>query len=88
MFGPCVTGPTLLALLNMKIDTKSTRRVADCRPAYRDLLRKKFEDESGVKLDELGGIVIDEVSFNEIAVSPRRARASHGHAYAAAVRRR
>lgn len=59
-------GPTLLSLLNMKIDTKSTRRVTSVRPAYREQLRRKFEEESGIKLDELGGIVIDEVSFIEL----------------------
>ena len=66
--GHCSTGPTLLSLLNMRIDTKSTKRVAYVRPAYRDQLRRKFTEESGIKLDELGGIVIDEVSFNELNV--------------------
>ena len=59
-------GPTLLSLFNMRIDTKSTKRVDYVRPAYRDQLRKKFEEESGIKVEELGGIVIDEVSFIEL----------------------
>lgn len=58
----------MLALLNMKIDTKNAKHVAYERPALRDKLRKKFALESGVQVEDIGGIVIDEVSFNEINV--------------------
>ena len=77
-------GPTLLSLFNMKIDTKSTKRVDYIRPAHRDKVRKKFEEESGIKVEELGGIVIDEVSFIELGTFGHvdgRLRALTGNMY-------
>ena len=59
-------GPTLLSLFNMRIDAKNAKRAALVPPALREKLRRKFEEESGVRLADLGGIVIDEVSFNEL----------------------
>jgi hypothetical protein len=61
-------GPTLLSLLNMRINTKAAKRISCLNQADITKLRKKFESESGVKVDELGGIVIDEVSFTEAQV--------------------
>ena len=58
-------GPTLLALLNLGIATKSEEQVPHLDEAKREKGRKKFFEESGVRVEEVGAIVLDEVSFVE-----------------------
>ena len=58
-------GPTLLALLNLGIATKSEEQVPHLDEAKRERGRTKFFEESGVRVDEVGAIVLDEVSFVE-----------------------
>ena len=60
-------GPTLLSMLNLRARNKSASRIMRLQQADRVRLRQKFEEETGIKVDELGGIVVDEVSFLPIA---------------------
>ena len=56
-------GPTLLSMLNLRARNGSASRIMRLQQADRVRLRQKFEEETGIKVDELGGIVVDEVSF-------------------------
>ena len=61
-------GPTVLRLLGFGINTKDHSFVKQLNPQEVDKLRRKFKDECGVEIDDIGGIVIDEVSFNQLAL--------------------
>ena len=61
-------GPTLLSLLNMSLKTKAAERVRHADQAQREKAAKKFEEEAGMPIEAVGGIVIDEVSFIELGV--------------------
>lgn len=55
-------GPTLLSLLNMKPKTKS-EGLTDLEPTQLVKLREKFKKESGVDIQDVAAIIIDEISF-------------------------
>ena len=55
-------GPTLLSLLNMKPHTKS-EGLTDLEPTQLVKLREKFKKESGVDIQDVAAIIIDEISF-------------------------
>ena len=61
-------GPTLLSLLNMSLKTKAAERVRHADQAQREKAANKFEEEAGMPIEAVGGIVIDEVSFIELGV--------------------
>ena len=61
-------GPTLLALMSLSITCKSARDVKQLSDVAVAAARAKFSSECGVSLDDIGGIVIDEVSFITAAV--------------------
>jgi hypothetical protein len=61
-------GPTLLKLLGFGIKTKDHTFVKQLTPQNIVTLKKKFLDECGVNIEDIGGIVIDEVSFNDITL--------------------
>ena len=61
-------GPTLLSLLNLSIESKSAKKVRQLSPTELERARKKFHEESGVKVEDLGGLIIDEVSFIEMVL--------------------
>jgi Mrp family chromosome partitioning ATPase len=55
-------GPTLLSLLNMKPKTKP-EGLTDLEPTQLEKLREKFKKESGVDIQDVAAIIIDEISF-------------------------
>ena len=59
-------GPTLLSLLNLNIVGKSATRVQSLSQGQRESARQKFFNECGVRVEDIGGIVIDESSFIEL----------------------
>ena len=61
-------GPTLLALMSLSITCKNARDVRQLSDVAVAAARAKFFSECGVSLDDVGGIVIDEVSFITAAV--------------------
>mgnify|MGYP006238725105 FL=1 len=61
-------GPTLLALMSLSIMCKNARDVRQLSDVAVAAARAKFFSECGVSLDDVGGIVIDEVSFITAAV--------------------
>ena len=61
-------GPTLLALLSLGITTKGLTSVRQLQPTELETARAKFFRECGVRIEDVGGIVIDEVSFISSAV--------------------
>ena len=61
-------GPTLLSLLGLNIESRKAKRIEQLTHTRREMVRKKFKDECGVEIDDIGGIVIDEVSFNELEI--------------------
>ena len=61
-------GPTLLALMSLGILCKGARDVKQLKPAEIATARAKFASECGVSIENVGGIVIDEVSFIAAAV--------------------
>ena len=61
-------GPTLLSLFNLGIESRKARRIEMLSAGRRETVRKKFFKECGVEIDNIGGIVIDEVSFNELEI--------------------
>ena len=56
-------GPTLLSLMSLSITCKNARDVRQLSDVAVAAARAKFFSECGVSLDDVGGIVIDEVSF-------------------------
>ena len=61
-------GPTLLSVFNLGVESKNSKRIEQMSHGRREAARKKFRDECGVEIDDIGGIVIDEVSFNELEI--------------------
>jgi hypothetical protein len=61
-------GPTLLALMSLSITCKNARDARQLSDVAVAAARAKFFSECGVSLDDVGGIVIDEVSFITAAV--------------------
>ena len=61
-------GPTLLSLLNLSIESKSATRVKQLSPQQCTAAREKFFQECGVRIEDVGGIVVDEVSFIELVL--------------------
>ena len=61
-------GPTLLALMSQSITCKNARDARQLSDVAVAAARAKFFSECGVSLDDVGGIVIDEVSFITAAV--------------------
>jgi hypothetical protein len=61
-------GPTLLRLLGFGIRTKDHSFVKQLNPQEVTKLKITFEEECGVSIKEIGGIVIDEVSFNQLSL--------------------
>ena len=61
-------GPTLLSVFNLGVESKNSKRIEQMSHGRREAARKKFKDECGVEIDNIGGIVIDEVSFNELEI--------------------
>ena len=61
-------GPTLLALMSLSITCKNARDAKQLSDVAVAAARAKFASECGVSLDDIGGIVIDEVSFITAAV--------------------
>ena len=61
-------GPTLLALMSLGISCKGARDVKQLKPTEIATARAKFASECGVSIENVGGIVIDEVSFIAAAV--------------------
>ena len=61
-------GPTLLSVFNLGVESKNAKRVEQMSHGRRETARKKFFNECGVKIENIGGIVIDEVSFNELEI--------------------
>ena len=69
-------GPTLLSLLNMKPKNKS-EGLTDLEPTQLEKLREKFKKESGVDIQDVAAIIIDEISFVDtkilgMSVTPSR----------------
>ena len=58
-------GPTLLALFNLSPSTMKHKRPKDLNRHQIEDTRKKFKEESGMDMDCVGSIVIDEISFVE-----------------------
>ena len=56
-------GPTLLALMSLGITCKGARDVKQFKPMDVEAARTKFLNECGVNVEDIGGIVIDEISF-------------------------
>lgn len=62
-------GPTLLSLLSLPIASKGSTNVMDFQnEGKRHEALEKFYQECGVRVEDLGGLVIDEVSFDETSV--------------------
>ena len=62
-------GPTLLSLLGLGVQAKAARNVRSIsNEGQREARRAKFEAECGYPIEQIGGIVIDEVSFIEVGV--------------------
>ena len=61
-------GPTILSLFDLGIEGKSKRFVERLDAPRRDKKVGKFKDECGWSPCEIGGLVIDEVSFNDAAL--------------------
>ena len=51
------------ALMSLGITCKGARNVKQLRPMDIEAARTKFLNECGVRVEDIGGIVIDEVSF-------------------------
>ena len=64
-------GPTLLALLSISIRCKNTQDVKKRHGVDVVAARDKFFKECGVRIEDIGGIVIDEVSFIATSVFGR-----------------
>ena len=58
-------GPTLLSLLNLSPTTQKRKEVRDLTQAQIQNVKDKFKSESGIDIEHVGGIVIDEISFVE-----------------------
>ena len=61
-------GPTLMKLLKMSLKDKSSEDVRRIDQQARENRRQKFIQESGYSPEDLGGIVVDEVSFIELSM--------------------
>ena len=61
-------GPTLLSLLNLSIESKSAKHVRQLSQQQQEAAREKFFQECGVRIEDVGGMVVDEVSFLEDAL--------------------
>lgn len=61
-------GPTLMSLLKMSLKTKKDLAVREMDAAERTRARDKWKAECGTAVEEVGGLVIDEVSFIELGV--------------------
>ena len=58
-------GPTLLSLLNLCPSTQKRNVVRDLSQTQIQETKEKFKSESGMGMKDVGGIVIDEISFIE-----------------------
>ena len=61
-------GPTLLSLLGLNIQTKFKSHAQPMDQMKREALLQKFFVESGISIENVGGIVIDESSFVETRI--------------------
>ena len=49
--------------MSLSVESKEAKQLHDWSPERIDRAREKFAEESGVRIDQLGGLAIDEVSF-------------------------
>ena len=61
-------GQTLLKLLNLGVRSKSAAQVMEGTALQREINCQKFNDECGAPIEEIGCIVIDEISFIDAGV--------------------
>ena len=61
-------GPTLLSLLNLSIESKSAAHIKQLSQSQLEEAREKFFQECGVRIGDVGGMVVDEVSFLETSL--------------------
>lgn len=53
----------MLALLSMGVRTKGEMKLKQYKPAQIEAAREKFYAECGVRIEDVGGLVVDEISF-------------------------
>jgi hypothetical protein len=60
--------------MSLGITCKGARNVKQLRPMDIEAARTKFLNECGVRVEDIGGIVIDEVSFIAAGLTSKRVK--------------